>query len=415
MNVGLVDHHAMGGKLIPSSALVGYKHVLPGEMVMNRMRAAVGLFGAARTEGLVSPDYAIFNLRPELTIEYAVSLFKTPTMTSLFRLESRGLGTGESGFLRLYSDRFGNLPMPLPPPEEQAAIVRFLDHANRRIDQFIRAKKKLIALLNERKLALIHHAVTRGLVASVKTKKTGSRWFPSVPSTWDILPLARVITGAIDGPHFSPTYLDKGVPFLSARNIKIDRWSLDNAKFISEADYEEFSRRVRPEVGDVLYTKGGTTGVARAVDLTFKFQVWVHVAVLKLARAQIDPQFLAYALNSPRCYEQSQLFTRGATNQDLGLGRMKRIELPVPPTIEEQQSVVRYLNSETQSYTKAIRSSEREIEFAREYRTRLVSDVVTGQLDVRAAAASLPDIEPGVVPSEFPDEDQTDIDDSEAA
>lgn len=415
MNVGLVDHHAMGGKLIPPSSLVGYKHVLPGELVMNRMRAAVGLFGAASSEGLVSPDYAIFSVRPELKVEYAVSLFKTPTMTSLFRLESRGLGTGESGFLRLYSDRFGVLRMPLPPPEEQATIVRFLDHANRRIDQFIRSKRKLIALLNEQKQAIVHGAVTRGLSATTKTKETGSRWFPSAPSPWEVLPLARVITAAIDGPHFSPTYLDKGVPFLSARNIKADRWSLDDAKFISEADYEEFSRRVRPEVGDVLYTKGGTTGVARAVDLTFKFQVWVHVAVLKLARSRVDPHFLAYALNSPRCYEQSQLFTRGATNQDLGLGRMKRIELPVPPTIEEQQSIVRYLDAETQIYTNAIRSSEREIDLAREYRTRLVADVVTGQFDVRAAAASLSDSEPDAAPVESSDDEEEDIDDSEAA
>ena len=79
-----------------------------------------------------------------------------------------------------------------------------------------------------------------------------------------------------------------------------------------------FSRRIKPEVGDVLYTKGGTTGVARAVDLNFPFQVWVHVAVLKMDVAVVDPQFLALALNSPRCYEQSQLLTRGATNQDLG-------------------------------------------------------------------------------------------------
>ena len=64
--------------------------------------------------------------------------------------------------------------------------------------------------------------------------------------------------------------------------------------------------------GDVLYTKGGTTGVARVVDLTFPFQVWVHIAVLKVNKNAIDPEFLAAALNSTRCYEQSQLFTRGS-------------------------------------------------------------------------------------------------------
>ena len=105
--------------------------------------------------------------------------------------------------------------------------------------------------------------------------------------------------------------------FLSARNIKVDRSALEDAKFVSEADFDEFSKRVIPEKGDVLYTKGGTTGIARVVDLDFPFQVWVHVAVLKVCRAFIDPYYLAYALNSRPCYEQSQLYTRGATKSTI--------------------------------------------------------------------------------------------------
>jgi type I restriction enzyme S subunit len=269
----------------------------------------------------------------------------------------------------------------------------------------------VIALLNEQKQAIIHRAVTRGLDPPVPLKPSGSRWFPELPAGWETLTLRRVITSAIDGPHFSPQYHDAGIPFLSARNVRADRWTLGDAKFISEADYIEFSRRVRPEVGDVLYTKGGTTGVARAVDLTFPFQVWVHIAVLKLKRDQMVSAFLAYCLNSPRCYEQAQLFTRGATNQDLGLGRMKDIELPVPPTLDEQNAIVDALDSQCSAFATAISRLEREIELLREYRTRLVADVVTGTLDVREAAARLPD-------EAAPDttEDDTDVgDEAEAA
>ena len=229
----------------------------------------------------------------------------------------------------------------VPSISEQAAIVRFLDHADRRIRCYIRAKQQLIALLEEQKQAIIHQAVTGQI--DVRTgkpyqayKPSGVEWFPEVPDHWSVLPMRRVIYSAVDGPHFSPTYLDTGIPFLSARNVKSDAWSLKDAKYISEEDYDEFNRRVKPVRGDVLYTKGGTTGVARVVDLTFPFQVWVHIAVLKVNKNAIDPGFLAAALNSTRCYEQSQLFTRGATNQDLGLGRMKGIELPVPPALAEQ-------------------------------------------------------------------------------
>ena len=194
----------------------------------------------------------------------------------------------------------------------------------------------------------------------------------------------------VDGPHHSPTYLDGGIPFLSARNIKVDRWSLDDVKFISEDDYAEFSRRIIPEIGDVLYTKGGTTGIARAVDLQFRFQVWVHVAVLKVKRAKIVPAFLATALNSRGCYEQAQLFTRGATNQDLGLGRMKGIVLPLP-TLPEQEQILVGIDAATRGLRLAIECAQREIPLLGEYRTRLIADVVTGKLDVREAAAGLPD------------------------
>jgi type I restriction enzyme, S subunit len=133
-----------------------------------------------------------------------------------------------------------------------------------------------------------------------------------------------------------------------------------------------------------LYTKGGTTGVARAVDLDDIFQIWVHVAVLKLRRELVDPFFLAYVLNSPACYEQSQLFTRGATNQDLGLSRMARIVFPLPP-LAEQQRIVRHLDSATALICKAIHLAEREIDLMTVYRTALIAEAVTGRLDVRRA------------------------------
>ncbi len=279
--------------------------------------------------------------------------------------------------------------IPVPPLPEQTAIVRFLDYADRRIRRHIRAKQKLIKLLEEQKQAIIHSAVTRGLDPNIRLKPSGVEWLGDVPEHWEVVTLRRVIRRAVDGPHHSPAYLDEGVPFISARNIKQDRWSLEDAKFISEDDYDEFCRRVVPEIGDVLYTKGGTTGVARAVDLDFPFQVWVHVAVLKLVKSKVLPEFLASALNSPRCYEQAQLFTRGATNQDLGLGRMKGIVLALPP-LDEQAALIAYLDTELHRVGVAARVTREEISLLREYRTRLIADVVTGKLDVREAAARLP-------------------------
>jgi type I restriction enzyme S subunit len=175
--------------------------------------------------------------------------------------------------------------------------------------------------------------------------------------------------------------------FLSARNVKVDGWSLDDAKYVSEEDYREFCKRIVPEVGDILYTKGGTTGIARVVDLTVSFQVWVHIAVLKLKQEKVNPYFLAYVLNSAACYGQSQLYTRGATNNDLGLTRLINIVLAIPPKAEQEQ-IVTYLDRETAKIDALIAKIREGIEKLKEYRTALISAAVTGKIDVRNEVAS---------------------------
>ena len=377
-----------------SEDITRYKVVRPDDIVVNCMNVIIGSVGLSRYTGCLSPVYYVLTRRSERDHpRYLNACFQTkPFQESLVRIGNGILAHR----MRIPMELLKCEPFPRPPFEEQAAIVRFLDHADRRIRRYIRAKQKLIALLKEQKQAFIHQAVTGQI--NVRTgkpyqayKPSGVEWFPEVPDHWNVLPMRRVIYSAVDGPHFSPTYLDTGIPFLSARNVKSDAWSLEDAKYISEEDYDEFNRRVKPVRGDVLYTKGGTTGVARVVDLTFPFQVWVHIAVLKVNKNAIDPGFLAAALNSTRCYEQSQLFTRGATNQDLGLGRMKGIELPVPPALAEQQTIVGYLRTGLGQVLEAISATHRDIGLLREYRTRLIADVVTGKFDVREAAARLPD------------------------
>ncbi|OGV39517.1 MAG: hypothetical protein A2X48_12840 [Lentisphaerae bacterium GWF2_49_21] len=378
--------------------LTNYKVARAGNLVINKMKAWQGSMGIAPCDGIVSPAYFVFDFRIS-NHAFGQVLLRSKPYVAHFGQASDGVRVGQWD---LSITGMRQIPVLVPKENEQDIIVRFLNHVNGQIEKTIRTKKKLIALLNEQKQVIIHRAVIRGIEPNVKLKSTDSRWFSEIPDGWGVVTLRRVIVAAIDGPHFSPNYLDNGIPFLSARNIKIDRWSLEDAKYISESDYNLFSKRVRPEIGDVLYTKGGTTGVARVVDLKFPFQVWVHIAVLKINRTRIDPEYLALALNSQRCYEQSQLFTRGATNQDLGLGRMKNIELPLPPTIEVQKRIAEHLKSAFTAQNAGISRIEREISLLREYRTRLTADVVTGKLDVRAAAANLPSLSGEVIDAPVP-------------
>jgi type I restriction enzyme S subunit len=134
---------------------------------------------------------------------------------------------------------------------------------------------------------------------------------------------------------------DQGVPFLSARNVRLDGFDLSTVKHVSRADHEEFCKRIRPEKGDIIYTKGGTTGIAKVNNLDIEFSVWVHLAVLRIEKERLYPRYVELALNSPHCYVQSQQYTQGTSNFDLGLTRMIKITIPLPPLAEQHRIVAK--------------------------------------------------------------------------
>lgn len=360
------------------------KLVRTGDFVIS-LRSFQGGIEFARDQGIISPAYTVLFPRNVADHSYLAALFKSRPFIENLGAFVTGIRQGQT----IDYEKLARVPIPLPPPEDRTAIARFLWNAGRQMHRLVSARQRLIGILDEARQAAVHRLVTGGIGPRCRRVDSGSEWYGAVPEGWSVVSLGRVVRSAVDGPHHSPTYVDEGVPFLSARNIKVDRWSLEDAKFISPADFEVYSRRVVPERGDVLYTKGGTTGVARVVDLDFSFQVWVHVAVLKVIRTRILPEYLALVLNSPRCYEQSQLLTRGATNQDLGLTRMKQILLPLPP-LDEQEEILRVASAATADLVAGIASARREIQLALELRARLIADVVTGRVDVLGAAEALP-------------------------
>jgi len=160
---------------------------------------------------------------------------------------------------------------------------------------------------------------------------------PDLPEGWKWIKLGQITWSVRDGPHYSPEYVKEGIPFISGGNVRPDGVDFTNAKRITPELHSELSKRCKPEKGDILYTKGGTTGIARVNTYDFEFNVWVHVAILKLAEP-VEPFYIQHALNSQYCYAQSQRFTHGVGNQDLGLTRMVNIILSLPP-IDEQRRI----------------------------------------------------------------------------
>jgi type I restriction enzyme S subunit len=160
MERGLVPHNEVSEKPIPAENLIGYKIAQPNEIVLNRMRAASGLVAVTPQHGIVSPDYAVFRALNGADPEYFTLLFKTPLLQAVFRSLSKGLGTGQSGFLRLYSEDFLSIKLPVPPLEEQKAIVAELARERARTAEVEAALEDSIKLLKERRAALITAAVT---------------------------------------------------------------------------------------------------------------------------------------------------------------------------------------------------------------------------------------------------------------
>jgi type I restriction enzyme, S subunit len=161
------------------------------------------------------------------------------------------------------------------------------------------------------------------------------------PKGWERVQLGDVIFSASDGPHVSPKYSDVGVPFLSTRHVRAGEITWEDLKFISHEDAEVHWRKCKPERGDILYTKGGTTGLAALVKTTEPFAVWVHIALLKPNPAKVDPMWLESMLNCEFCYRQSQDLTHGIANRDLGLTRMVKINIFLPPLPMQSEFVHR--------------------------------------------------------------------------
>lgn len=336
----------------------------------------------ATTEQRVALNQDLKGITPEERLNDRYLAYLIRGRNDTLRLKWTKSGTTVES---LKQDRIANTEIPLPSPDEQRAIAAFLDRATAHIDTLIEKKERLVELLEEKRSALVSHVVTKGLDDDAEMQDSGVAWLGEIPAGWETGKVGYLCRDVADGPHHSPNYVEGsgGIPFLSARHVKVDRWALDDdLKYISEEDYHEFCSRVTPKRGDVLYTKGGTTGVARVVDLDFPFHVWVHIAVLKPKREQIDPRYLAYSLNSKGCYEQAQLFTRGATNNDLGLTRLIDIQLAVPP-LEEQRAIADHLDEKTAQIDALIERVQDGIERLREYRTALISAAVTGEIDVR--------------------------------
>lgn len=387
---GVIPYAQGGGQVhAPSLDLSNYQVVHPGDFVLNNQQAWRGSVGVSAHNGIISPAYIVLELSKVLNPTYANFLFRSPAMVAQYVTASKGVGDIQR---QIYWPYLRLVQVPLPPPDEQAAIVRYLDHMDRRIRRYIRARRRLIALLGEQKQAIIHQAVTRGLDPSVPLKPSGVEWLGDVPAHWEVTSVRRLISFITSGSRgWARFYSDTGDLFVQSgnlgRSMNLDFRRLQHVSVPLGAEGE----RTRIEQGDVLVCiTGALTGNVAHVDYTLPpAYINQHVALLRPLTRRVLSRYLAYVLHSRTGQEQFKLTEYGGTKQGLGLDDVRNVYVALP-NLEEQQRTVLALDAELSQLSRTIQRVEREIDLIREYRTRLIADVVTGKVDVRAAAASLP-------------------------
>ena len=385
---GLVPSQALGRKSLQSESYAGGKLVAENDLVLNRLKAHLGVFARAKQTGVISPDYSVFRSKSDVSVPYCELLFKTPFYVAEFRRRTKGI---VEGFWRLYTDDFYDVSALTPPRAEQDQIVAYLRVQDAHIARFIKAKRELIKLLTEQKLRIIDRAVTRGLDASVALKPSGIEWLGEVPEHWDVSRLGACIKTNRTGVWGSdPSDRNQPDQLICVRVADFDMEQL--AVGISKLTVRAVTQSERSGrllcSGDILLEKSGggdKTPVGRVIAFTLdKVSVCSNFVARLVPNTNIvHSAFLLTVMNHLHARRIVVPYIKQTTGiQNLDSTAYFKLGVALP-SLDEQVIILRALTEQCQPLNDAIQRAEEEIKLIREYRDRLIADVVTGQVDVR--------------------------------
>lgn len=298
----------------------------------------------------------------------------------------------------LSHDDIKSVRVPVPPLDDQRAIVRYLAHANARIDRAIAAKRKLIALLEEQTRSISHDVVVHGVQSDPELRDSGIRWLGSIPSHWRTPALrrvARVLSGSTPSRAEARYWSPGVIPWVSSGKVN-ERRIKTPSELISTAALAECSLEMVP-IGSVVVGLVGQ-GRTRGLSAILEISACPNQNLAALVSGElILSDFLLATLTA--AYSELRSLGRGGNQAALNGGILGSFQIPLPP-IEEQRKILGHVERATASAAKGLSMARREIVLLREFRSRLTADVVTGQVDVRAIAATWPDIDLKTQPTE---------------
>ena len=335
---------------------VGYQGVRQGDLVIHAMDAFAGAVGVSDSDGKCTPVYAVCKPKRDANPHYYARVVREMARNHWITALAKGIRERSTDFRY---EAFANQPLPVPPMEEQKRIESLLALTDTITYRLIRAKQRLIELLNEQKQAIIHQAVTRGLDPNVPMKPTGLDWLPKVPEHWEISKLKHVAQLRSGDSITSSQINETGTyPVFGGNGLR--GYTSD---YTHEGEYVLIGRQ-GALCGNVNYASE-------------KFWASEHAVVASPIREQ-DVFWFGELLRTMNLNQYSQ----SAAQPGLSVERIENLGIPVPD-YSEQKRISDWISAETSTVEAAVARAYREIELLREYRTRLISDVVTGKLDVR--------------------------------
>jgi len=280
-----------------------------------------------------------------------------------------------------------NIKIPFPSTNEQIAIASFLENKIKQIDALISKKEKLIELLNDERTALINQAVTKGLNPDAPMKDSGIEWIGEVPEHWDVLSFRYIIdvltdytaNGSFASLAENVNYLDSGY----SRLVRLTdlRVNLNNEGLFVDEKAHNFLKKSELFGGEILIANvGAYAGLTLIMpELEGKFTLGPNMFLLRLNQ---NTNYFNFLLNSPVCAEQLKMMAISSAQPKLNKDNIRELKVIKPP-VEEQESIVSYIFEENNRIDDLLKLMIKEIDLLKEYRTALISEVVTGKVDVR--------------------------------
>ncbi|WP_433512209.1 restriction endonuclease subunit S [Nonomuraea sp. CA-143628] len=353
-----------------SEDLSNYKVCRAGNLVINRMRAFQGALGIAGEDGIVSPDYAVLQVAPEVDARWLNYFLTSEATVAAMSSLVRGIGGTEAGNVRtprLNISDLLSMTAPLEPVTQQRAIADYLDRETARIDMLIEEQQRLIGMLRERRWAVVERGVAL---------LDWSTPFKAVA--------VLIQTGPFGSQLKSDEYEDGGMPVINPSHLVAGEIVPDSRIAISFDKARELARHALKE-GDLIAARRGELGRCAVVRASSSgFLCGTGSALIRLNVDVIDPAFAAIVFSSRRNRDALALASVGSTMDNLNSDIIGSLRVPVP-ALDEQCRLVAQLNEATAKIDSLIVETERFIELSRERRSALITAAVTGQIDVREA------------------------------